>query len=248
MAPNMNLPPFGWRYDTGYIHLEETPPTAGPPPGGPPFVYCPGGVYAVSVQGRFWGPPPPKGSIGFAPPHHQQTFFYPSYGYSGPPPRSRPAHAVTWPEAQQQGPPSSPETDDDETAPGYKLTGGLVPGAALHPQDGKYVCFHVLGSNGLPLNRILEGDHDGLINKRIHQFNENTSIEQVMDKLKAGRRGKMTHVHERGGGLFYKGTTFEQGGDKTKKTLKDMGWGGAGLEEKIEPIWVVVQKEGKKCG
>lgn len=243
----MNLPPLGWYYDTGYIYPEETPPSAGPPSAGSPFFYCPGGVYAVSEG--FWGPPPPEGSIGFAPPPHQQTLLYAGYNYGVPPPGFRPPRQATWPEAQQQVPPSFPKMDDDETPPEYKWPGGLVPGGVLHPQDGKYVCFHVLGSNEIPLNKILEGDHDGLINKRIHQFNENTSIEHVMDKLKAGKGGKMTHVHERGGGLFYKGTTFEQGSHKTKKALKDMGWGGAGLEEKIEPIWVVVEKKKgeRKC-
>jgi hypothetical protein len=253
MGSNRKLPPYGWRHGTGYLHPEDVPP-----PGRPPPSFCPGPAYTFPVQGPgFWGPPPPPGFLEFAVPSQFQPLvqFYPPPGYSydgGPPPGFGPPHAATWPKLQTQGPPP-PKKDDDETLLQYKLEGGLVTGAALHYQPGKSVCFHVLGEPDTPLSKILKGDHDGYISKHIHQINENSSIEHVMDKLGAGMDGKMTQVIEKGAGKFWQGTTFEQGSEKAKEMLKKWGWGEAGMDPEIEPIWVVVQKkveekkDDKKC-
>lgn len=240
MAPNFKLPPISWRHGDGYIHPEEASPAT---PNGPPTLFYPGGLFTIPSQGGFWAPPPPPGYSGFSLPPQFPSGFYAPPGY----PHSGALHGFFAPPPQQQAPPSDAKKKDD-TPDEYKLPEGLLPGSVLHHQDGNWVYFHVLGSTDVSLDKILKGSHDGFIDKRIHKFNENTSVEHVMKKLKAGDGGKMTQVFEKGGGLFIEGTSFVQGDDKAKKALKEFGWSGAGTEATIEPIWVVVQKkEDKKC-
>ncbi|QDS71607.1 hypothetical protein FKW77_006665 [Venturia effusa] len=239
MSPNMKHPPIAWRQGEGYIHPEELPP---PPPTPTPMMMMPVGFFPPPVG--FWGPPPPPGWSGFAAPPLSPYSFGPP-GYWAPPPFP-----------QGQAPPLPPKKAGDdkkkspaETPDEYKLPGGHLPGSVFHYQEGKHVVFHVLGTPTTDIDKVIAGSHDGFISKHIHKFNENTSIEAVMKKLKAGEGGKMTQVFEKGGGAFTRGTTWEVGSEKAKKGLKEYGWGGAGVEVDVEPIWVVVQKkkeEGKK--
>ncbi|KAE9989589.1 hypothetical protein EG327_002508 [Venturia inaequalis] len=222
----MNLPPIAWRHGEGYIHPEELPP---PPPPAAPFLFFP------SLPG-FWGPPPPYGFSGFATP--PMFPFPPPTGFWGPPPPPLPAAPASPP-----NPAKAADKKKDDTPDEYKLPGGLLPGSVHHYQDGKKVYIHDLGVSATDLKNILEGTHDGLISKHIHEFNENTSVETVMRRLKGAT---MTQVFEKGGGEFQRGTSWTVGKGESGKTLKECGWGGAGAEKGAEPIWVFVERKGGK--
>jgi hypothetical protein len=224
MAPSRELPPYGWRYGSGYLHHEQAPPQ--PPPCGPPGFFYPG------QEAGPWGPQPfPWVSSFIAPPPAAIIGLHHPFMWSGP---------------QQQGTPppdNDDDDDDDETPPEYKLEGGLVSAAVYHYQPGKSVCFHALGKPNTPLEKILKGDHDGYVDVHIHQFNENSTVEHVMKKLGAGKGGMMTQVHEQGKGEFFQGTTFEQGDDKAKMKLSELGWSGAGLDDGVGPVYILIRKK-----
>ncbi|TLD35206.1 hypothetical protein E2P81_ATG11325 [Venturia nashicola] len=248
----MMLPPIAWRQGEGYIHPEEAPPP-------PPFTAAPVFVSPfLPLHGGFWGPPPPFGSSGFAAPPFMFPFQQP--GYWAPPPAapptpSKPDKKEDTPDKKEDTPDKKQDTPDkkqdtpnkkQDTPDEFKLPGGHLPGSVFHYQEGKYVRFHVIYTSSTDLDTVLTGTHDGYISTEIHEFNENVSIETLMQKLKAGEGGKMTQVFERGKAEFTRGTTWEVGGGMAKKTLKEYGWGGAGVDGDVESIWVVVQKKEEK--
>jgi hypothetical protein len=106
---------------------------------------------------------------------------------------------------------------------------------------GKQLTVHVI-DKPCTFTEFMQTTSGHKIHFSIFKISDHASVDNLIDSLEAGEKAKLTQVFETGNGQWLPGTTIQQGSDKAKQTLADLGWSGAGVNAFKEPVWVHLEK------